>query len=250
MATLAIDIGNTRVKLAVFSENGEIMYRMHIPTPDLVDQAKLIAKSAKDYGANGIVISSVVPSATDILCSALEKYDPLIVSGSTPCEITVEYDPLESLGADRLASAVGAYHEYGRVLRRTIMVVDAGTSITADLIGSGGSFFGGAIYPGEALMLYSLHEGASLLPKIDFRLSQAVSGSNTAECMLVGVKSSIVGGIEKLYKAYGEIRGENPFMILTGSSASWIAPELVIPHMVDPDIVLIGLKAIWSYNRK
>ncbi|RKZ29889.1 hypothetical protein DRQ36_07290 [bacterium] len=250
MATLTIDIGNHRVKLALISNCEEIVRREHFLTSEISGQKDSIIEMVDENDTDGIVIGSVVPDATKEFLKALSGYDPLVVTGKTPCGLSIDYDPIETLGADRLAAATGAFREYGEVINCAIMVVDAGSTVTADLISSSGAYHGGSIFPGERLALISLSDGAEQLPMIAFNPHQVVIGSSTAECMLVGVKATIIGAIEHLYHRYGEIHGENPFVIITGASASWIAPELSIPHMVDPDVVLFGLAAIWSYNNE
>ncbi|MCK5832621.1 type III pantothenate kinase [bacterium] len=248
MATLAIDIGNRRAKLAIVSVEDEIVHRMHFPTSELQNNAEVIVKIANDPRVNGITMGSSVPHAVKAVKELLSDYPLLVVSGETPSEITVEYEPKLSLGPDRLAAAVGAYHVYGKALKRAIMIVDAGTAVTADLISEGGIFVGGAILPGDGLAFECLASGTANLEKIEYYPTEAYIGACTEECMLVGIRSAVVGAIEHLYKRYCDFHREHPFMLLTGASAAWIAPELAVPHMVDPDIVLVGLAAIWTYN--
>ncbi|HHS50209.1 MAG TPA: type III pantothenate kinase [candidate division Zixibacteria bacterium] len=248
MAILAIDIGNRRAKLAIVSVEDEIVHRLHFPTAEISANADRIKNIANDSRLAGIAIGSSVPSATQELRRILEDYKSLIVTGDTPTQLSVEYEPKSELGADRLSAAVGAFHVYGKALKRNILVVDAGTAVTADLVSEGGVFLGGAIFPGDIIAFSSLAENTALLKNIEFRPVDTLIGMCTEDCMLVGVRAAIVGTIEHLYKRYGDIHGEHPFMLLTGASAAWIAPELSVPHMVDPDIVLIGLSAIWTFN--
>jgi len=238
MATLAIDIGNRRAKLAIVSVEDEIVHRLHFPTAEIPKNSAVVEKIARDPRVNGISLGSSVPQAARIICESLHEFSPLVVNGETPCGLTVEYRPKSSLGPDRLAAAVGAFHIYGKALKRTIMIVDAGTAVTADLVTQNGTFLGGAIFPGDELAFDSLANGTAGLQKIGYRPIDSKIGVCTEDCMLVGVRSSVVGAIEHLYKSYGEAGGENPFLLLTGASAAWIAPELSVPHMVDPDIVL------------
>lgn len=250
MTIAALDIGNYRAKLALVSKDGEIVSRSHFFTGDLLANTQPVVDRLRELKPVGCVIGSVVPELEKKLAKSLSSFDPLVVSGNTKNELVVEYDPLESLGADRLAGAVGAYREYGKILNRDIMLVDSGTTVTTDLISSKGAFLGGAIYPGDEMAMNSLNHYTELLPKMPFKRTRTVLGSSTRECMLIGVQATIIGAIEHLYHRYGRIHGENPFIVLTGASASWIATDLDIPNMVDPDLVLLGLSAIWSYNRE
>mgnify|MGYP006287794683 CR=1 FL=1 len=250
MAIFAIDVGNRRVKLGLVTGEDEIVHRLHFLSENLADNAESLEKLARDQKVEGIAISSVVPQMTDALRGILMGYRPLIVTGETPGPLEVRYDDKSKLGADRLAAAAGAYHIYGKILKRTIMVVDAGSAVTIDLVDREGSFLGGAILPGESISHRCLGKMISQLPEAEYEAVDSPYGTNTLDCMRAGVRASVVGAIEHLYKRFGDKLAESPFMLITGASASWIAPELSIPHMVDPDIVLVGLKAIWSHNNQ
>ena len=250
MAVLTFDIGNYRAKLALISEGGEIIHRRHFHTSEVVEHRDMIVQTIEESSLEGLVIGSVIPEITEYLSENLAEYDPLFVDGETDTELVVEYYPRKSLGADRLAAAAGVFQEYGKVLKRDIMIIDAGTTVTADLVSAGGTYLGGAIFPGDDISIKALAKGTKQLPEIVFESSDTILGSNTRECMLIGVRAAIVGAIEHLYHRYGGFHGDNPFMIMTGASAAWLSPELNIPHMIDPDIVLLGLAAIWSYNKE
>jgi len=248
MATLSIDLGNWRAKLAIVSVEDEIVHRLHFPTSEISRHSGAIEKIASDPRVSGIALGSTVPEATDALLKILSGHSLLIVTGETPCELQIDYTPPSSLGADRLAAAVGAFHVYGKVINRSTMIVDAGTAVTADLVSESGVFQGGAIFPGDGLAFDCLARGTAQLEKIEYEPVDSFVGTNTIECMRIGVQATLVGAVEFLYKRYGDIHGEHPFMLLSGASAAWIAPALSIPHMVDPDIVSIGLAAICAYN--
>jgi len=250
MNIVTLDIGNYRTKLALISGDNEIIRHDYFLTTEIPRQIDRLQKVITEYNTEALSIGCVVPEIEVLLSKALSKHDPLFVHGDTKTELVVEYSPPESLGADRLSAAVGAYREYGRMLGRDIMIVDAGTTVTADIVSSGGVFIGGAILPGDQIALRALAESAKKLPPISFETREIVIGSSTRECMLIGVQATIIGAVEHLYHRYGGIHGENPFIILTGASASWLAPGLNIPNMIDPDLVLFGLAAIWSYNRE
>lgn len=250
MTIAALDIGNHRTKLALVSSDGEIINRGHFLTDELLENLDQVAHKVIESKPKGCVIGAVVPEVEEELSSILSDFDPLVVHGDTKNELLIEYAPLETLGADRLAGAVGAFREYGSLLNRDIMLVDSGTTITTDLVSSKGAFLGGAIYPGDEIAMNALGRCARKLPQMPFKTTKTVLGSTTRECMLIGVQATIIGAIEHLYHRYGNIHGENPFIVLTGASASWIAPNLSVPNMVDPDLVMLGLAAIWSYNRE
>jgi len=250
MAVLAIDVGNHRIKLTLVSDLNRFISRQVILTETLDDGIENIIKTAAHPENQGVVIGSTIPGVSSRLVDALSNFDPLVVTGETNSQLKVNYSPLSSLGADRLSAAVGAYVEYGKTQNRAIMIVDAGTAVTADLVNIEGEFLGGAIFPGEKISLESLTNFTAQLPKTEFEVASNYIGNTTRDSMLVGIKGIILGGIEYIYKKYAEKRGERPFLVISGGSAPWISGEITIPHIVDPDITLIGLAAIWSLNRE
>ncbi len=76
---------------------------------------------------------------------------------STPLPLDVEYDSRGSLGADRVAAAAGALSSV------PVLVVDAGTAVTEDLVADG-RFLGGNISPGLSLRFRALNGFTSRLP--------------------------------------------------------------------------------------
>lgn len=98
---------------------------------------------------------------------------------SVKLPITVQYETPETLGKDRLAAAVGAnYLEPGKDL----LVIDAGTAITYELIEASGAYLGGNISPGMTTRFKALNFYTKKLPLVTEQEEVPLLGTNTREC--------------------------------------------------------------------
>ncbi len=110
-------------------------------------------------------ICSVVPEMTAM---AVTHFDAMgqphtMLRVADAHAMHVEYDPPAALGIDRYCAAVGA-----RVLCGSpVIAVDFGTAITVNVVDARGVFIGGAILPGYAAALRSLHASTALLPALN-----------------------------------------------------------------------------------
>lgn len=144
-----------------------------------------------------------------------------------------------SLGADRIAAAVGAY----RIAPgRPMLVVDAGTAVTYDVVSREGVFVGGNIAPGLRLGLDALHRHTALLPDIQppYSIDASLLGYDTESAMIHGVVYGIIGAIESMCRRLG---GDTK-VVLTGGVAPMLTPLLQVEAEYAPHLVLDGLAHI------
>ena len=149
---LTIDIGNTNVKLGVFSEDGKLLdsTRLSSSTHKTSDEYFLairdsFASRGIDLGEiGGVIISSVNPNLNytfEHLISFYFKVKPMIVGSGIKTGLNIRYDNPKEVGADRIVNSVAAYCTYGG----PCIVVDCGTATTFNVISEKGEFLGGAI---------------------------------------------------------------------------------------------------------
>ena len=82
---------------------------------------------------------------------------------SSHIPIQIGYATPHTLGLDRIAAVVGALMQQPGV---PVLIVDAGTCVTYDLLTADGTFVGGNIAPGIRLRLLAMHEHTGKLPHI------------------------------------------------------------------------------------
>jgi type III pantothenate kinase len=233
MTTLALDLGNTALKYGVFTQAG-LQESGTLTAPSQLGelwqrcqpQHAILASVAADENAQPWLSQ---------LSAVLGQVLPLR-PGFTPVPLAVAYATPHTLGADRLAGAVGA--AYLRPGQPTL-VLDAGTALKLDLITADGTYHGGSIAPGLRMRLQALHTEAVQL-----------IGNSTSSSMLSGVLNGVVAEIAGLVADYQQ-RYPGLGLVLTGGDALQLQPRLgpVLGLIfVIPELVLIGLDQILRYN--
>ena len=155
---LTIDIGNTLIKMAVF-DGGEIVEKLLAEECDTKLLDGLLARwPAIDRAIIASTGGRTAPLARMLRVRAVKCLE---FTPATPVPIRNGYDTPETLGADRLAAAVGA----ALVAEgRDALVVDFGTAITVDYVSGDGTYRGGAISPGMGMRFQALHRYTARLP--------------------------------------------------------------------------------------
>lgn len=250
ISCVVIDIGNTSVAIARW-QNGKVTRTAHIDggirrEPELCEQAVL--RAAKG-GVNGVCIASVVPQVNArwrTLCSRVLGCKPLFVSASVPMPVTIDYPVPETIGADRLADAVGAVVRYGA----PALVADFGTALTFDVITSDVTYVGGVITPGIPLMTDYLHEKTAQLPKVALKGSSCKVGRSTEEAIRIGARVGYRGMIREIATHLSHTLGENFRLISTGGYAKWVLEGCDMDFTIDQDLTLFGVGEIFAYQHR
>lgn len=143
------------------------------------------------------------------------------------------------LGSDRVAADIGA-----RSIRpkQTLLVIDAGTCLTFDVIAKDGTILGGAISPGIALRLKAMHEHTAALPLLDPNGEHPVLGYDTPTSMrsgaVNGVKWEIEGYIRNIMNNYPDLH-----VFFTGGDVTEFPEDLQPIVTCEPLLVQKGLLA-------
>lgn len=234
---LAIDSGNTYSKVGWFEGNQLVKSLFGLTFEEL-------SHAVKAYPVRRIIFSSVSFTLEEFR-EALQLNVPVLrLSNSTPLPIGVSYDTPETLGADRLAAAAGANSLYPG---SDLVVIDAGTCITYDVIDAKGVFQGGAIAPGLRMRFRAMHEFTRRLPLIEEIDNRLLVGKSTATAMQSGVLNGMIAEIEGMVGAYRrEYAGAK--VVMCGGDLGFFESRLKLPIFAVPELVLIGLNRILQYN--
>lgn len=205
--TVGIDVGNTAIKIARDRHHDVRVHR--VTDPGATDSiSHYLAELSASSGGLEVRIASVNRGAASKLIertAALvgERVPFRCVSHrDVPIRIAAEHP--DRVGIDRIVGALGAREHY----QTPLVLVDAGTTVTVDLVDGRGVYCGGAILPGLEMQTAALHSGTDALPQIDWRSPcsapgpGSVIGKNTLDAMRLGILSSVVGGIERLVRLY------------------------------------------------
>lgn len=241
---LIIDIGNTCIKFVCFNGD-EIIEEIRV---DKGNEAVLYDFCKKYAFAKGIysTVTDLTPGFAGILDGLAF---PLIkfTSGETPIPIKNNYKTPHTLGADRLAAAVGANYLQPQ---RDILIVDIGTCITFDFVSSEGVYEGGNISLGPTMRLKALHEYTAKLPLVERKGRMPGIIGNTTE---TAIRNGVIQGIKYEIEGYvGEFMKKYPrlFVYLTGGVHLDLHYSEKMPIFANDFIVPVGLNRILEYNNE
>ncbi|HOV10597.1 MAG TPA: type III pantothenate kinase [Bacteroidales bacterium] len=235
---LAIDLGNTYQKAAVFSEDSLIYVEK---TENLSDGIEKIFSS---YPIDGAIISSVITNYDKLSDFITTKCPLLFFDELTPIPITNAYATPETLGKDRLASVVAANHMFPG---ENILVIDAGSCIKYDFIDTSAVYHGGAISPGLTMRFKALHTFTGKLPLIELTEFCQLTGFNTQQSILSGVINGTVAEINGIISQYNSSYPELK-VVLSGGDSEYLVNKLKSKIFAVQNIVLYGLKIILDHN--
>jgi type III pantothenate kinase len=254
---LAINANNTNVKFAVYDGDRPVGdWRIKTEVGRTADQyvvwlnQLMMMNGLELKRINSAIIASVVPhSLFDLtkLCEHHLKTKPLVVGDpAVKLGIQVKMDiPVQTVGADRLANAVGGHMTY----KKPLIVVDFGTATTFDVADGEGNYIGGAISPGINLSVEILHSATAMLPRIAVERPNRVIGKSTTEAMQSGIYWGYVGLVEGMVARITKEFGSDLAVIATGGLAPLFVGATPILHHLDPEITMRGLVEIYRRNR-
>lgn len=220
----------------------EIIYIISIEEPDI---ARLTEIKRKFPQLNKAILSSVVDVNANLLKFLYNEFDFFIeFNHQTTIPIENLYESKETLGLDRLAAAVGGITLFPK---KNLLVIDAGTAITFDLIDSNHRFLGGNISPGLKMRFKALHVFTKKLPEIEGSDKWPNIGKTTAEAIMAGVQNGMIFEIDGMID---HVRDSWPGcqIILTGGDCLFFDKKLKNTIFVKFEITLIGLNRILEYN--
>ena len=243
MTTLLIDNSNTRTKFAVTSGGVFGDWRACCPTIGITED--LLAELTGPVSFDAVVLSSVVPDKAGLIRTLLGASRPIHeISCHSKLPITIDYPAPEQIGADRLADAVAAFTRFGA----PTIVIDFGTAVTFDVLGSPGAYLGGVIAPGMMTMTENLAKRTALLPKIDLAEPSSAIGKSTVEAMQVGAVTGYRGMIRAIVESIDRELTAPPCIVATGGDAAFIARGLPEIEYVLPELTLEGIRLIGEDN--
>jgi len=238
---LCIDVGNTRIKVAAFSQTGELL---ELAVHDNWPQEALVTMIEK-YNCQAGIVSSVRENAQEqanLLQTYLQKV--CLLTADLPTPIQNQYKTPKTLGKDRLAAVVGATK---LLPQKNVLVVDAGTCITYDFVTAANVYHGGSILPGIDMRFKSMHHFTAKLPLVQRTTLTHFIGNTTQTALQTGVLFGVLHelrGFRQQYEAqFGDIA-----VIVTGGDASYFESQLKSEIFAQPNLVLIGLNQILNYN--
>ncbi|MDD4190141.1 MAG: type III pantothenate kinase [Mangrovibacterium sp.] len=238
---LVIDIGNTRIKLALF-HNHDLM--LQVPLDELkTDPLKLLLD---DYPQlHQAILSSVRDYPVEIRDFLRNSFARFIeFDHHTPVPIINLYRTPETLGHDRLAAAIGASCLFPG---KDLLVIDAGTAITYDLVTKNNEYLGGNISPGLEMRFKSLHHFTGKLPLICANPKFQRLGKDTESAIRAGVQQGFIFEVEQTIDYFNTVY-QNLSVILTGGDTVFLDKNVKRTIFAQFNLALFGLNKVLEYN--
>ncbi len=252
---LALDIGNTNIKTALFS-GAELIRSWRISTD--------LASTSDEYGivmegmfhhtglstsvVDGIMISSVVPTVNftiEHMCRDFFGMEPFFVVPGIKTGINILYENPRELGSDRICNAVAASAIYGT----PCIYIDFGSATSFGAINGRGDFLGGCICTGVRLSQEAVVKGTSKLPHFEMVIPEKIIGRSTVTNLQAGLLYGYVGQVEYIVGRMKEEMGEQQVpVVATGGFSHLIAQETKIIDHIDGLLTLKGIRMVYDKN--
>lgn len=238
---LTIDIGNTRIKAAVFEHGTALEYFVF----DKKELEKKIEKILKKFeNCSDLVIASVGDVKKESFLIFEKKLKVHFLSHENVFPFQNKYATPSTLGIDRMVLAAGAVLKFPKKNR---LVIDAGTCITYDFIDEMDNYLGGAISPGLRLRYEALHNYTAKLPLLVFEPPKAYIGNSTQQSIHSGVVNGFVYEIDGFIDEY-RANFSNFIIILTGGDAEFLAKRLKNTIFANSNFLLESLSQTFQYK--
>lgn len=240
MRNIVIDIGNTRTKIGVF-ERGVLKAHYNELSPGVLQQLN-IQLSDRLMGCS---VGHGLEEAKTLFPRAI---DWTTFDRSLKLPLELDYETPETLGVDRIAAAIGALT---KLPLSDVLVIDAGSCLTIDLVTKDQVFHGGIISPGARMRFKSMHAFTDKLPEIDWspqdQTSVTLPGLSTQQSIRAGVLKGIQYEIEGYVRHYSGLYPDLK-VIMTGGDAPYFENIINTPIFTEDSLVLIGLNRVLDNN--
>jgi len=249
MPFLAIDIGNTRLKWALYERAAEGEHPLahgaeFLENIDTLAEGPWAQLAAPDRMLGCCVAADAMRRRAEEQIEELWDVSPQwVVASAAEAGVSNGYDHPTRLGADRWVAMIGARH---RMLAsgpaRPMVVVMIGTAVTVEALDAEGRFLGGLILPGHGIMLRALESGTAGLhvPTGDVKEFP----TNTSDALTSGGTFAIAGAIERMVQHVRTHCGAEPVCYVTGGAGWKMAPHMSVQFELVEGLIFDGLLVI------
>ena len=249
MPFLAVDVGNTRLKWALYEQPqpGAAMIAHGAEFLENIDKLAEGAWStlpAPDRMLGCAVAADAVRRRVE---EQMEELWPIpahwVIASAGEAGMVNGYDHPARLGADRWVAMIGARH---RMLAsgpaRPMVVVLVGTAVTVEAVDAGGAFLGGFILPGHGIMLRALESGTAGLHVPTGEVREFPT--NTSDALTSGGTFAIAGAVERMVMHLRDRCGEEPVRFMTGGAGWKMTPAMSLQFELVESLIFDGLLVI------
>ncbi len=248
MTFLAIDVGNTRLKWALYDQahpSGQLLAQgaEFLENIDRLSEGAWATLPKPDRMLGCVVAGDAIKRRVQEQMDIWDVSPHWVVPSAQEAGLINGYDHPSRLGADRWVAMVGARQRMlAQGQARPLVVVMVGTAVTVEAIDAEGRFLGGLILPGHGIMLRALESGTAGLhvPTGDVRPFP----TNTSDALTSGGTYAIAGACERMVQHLREHSGQEPMCIMTGGAGWKMAPSMSVQFELVDNLIFDGLLAL------
>jgi type III pantothenate kinase len=240
---LTIDVGNTRIKGAVFECDNTLEYCI-FSKDEIQKNIEIILKKYKKI--THLVVASVGNVEKQLFLHFEKMVEVWFVSHEDSFPFVNNYATPKTLGIDRMVLAAGATLQFKSQNR---LIIDAGTCVTYDFVDQNDVYLGGAISPGLRLRYEALHHYTEKLPLLNVTDPNHFIGESTAESIHSGIVNGLVHEINGFVDEYSA-QYSNFIIILTGGDTEFLAKRLKNTIFANSNFLLESLNQLFQYKIK
>ena len=239
---LLIDVGNTRIKWrlikAEYCEGGAQTYY-----GDLADFSIFISSLERAEVDVWLAAVNKTAELSALLDTAGLKSISVVQSKKTQSGVINSYLHPERMGIDRWLALIAAFNSTERVNKYSgVIVVDAGSALTIDVLSEKGLHLGGYIVPGVMMAQRALFANTEQvieynddINRTDQSCRAKMLGNNTKQCVEYGVLRQLIALVKQVAEEYPNFE-----VFFTGGDGELLAKSFET-GVVDKDLVLKGL---------
>ena len=250
MTFFALDVGNTRLKWAVY-DAPKVGARLIAHGAQFLENIETLAEGdwraldAPHWVVGCVVGGDAVKRRVEEQLELWDVNPRWVVSSQHEAGLTNGYDHPARLGSDRWVAMIGARQRLlAQGPARPCVVVMVGTAVTVEAIDAEGNFLGGIILPGHGIMLRALESGTAGLhvPTGEVRDFP----TNTSDALTSGGTFAISGAVQRMVDNLRRHCGDEPMVYMTGGAGWKMAPSMSNPVELVDSLIFDGLLEVAS----
>ena len=237
---LAIDLGNTALKWAVF-EDKNLIFRGKFDYLNLLEDLKSLEK----FQISRVAYTTVI-EVPEELKYFLSQFDfVLSINQNSTFPLGNAYETPQTLGIDRLMNAVAANNLFSK---NNVLVIDCGTCLKIDFVSIANGFEGGSIAPGLNMRYKALNQFTHQLPLLEPKQFNNLTGKNTSDSIhngvMAGMSNEIIGAVNAYAENYPDLK-----LIITGGDHLYFQ-DIIEKKAIfaEPNLTLIGINLLLLHN--
>lgn len=254
MTFLALDVGNTRLKWALYdaarpratllAQGAEFLENI-----DKLADGDWRAVAQPDTMLGCIVAGDAIKRRVESQLE--ERWDTddyfrprWVVASGQEAGLTNGYDHPARLGADRWVAMIGAWQWMRSRLaagapNQPLVVVMVGTAVTVEAVDTSGRFLGGLILPGHGIMLRALESGTAGLHVPTGEVTEFPT--NTSDALTSGGTYAIAGAVRRMHHHLHQRTGVLPLVVMTGGAGWKMLPSMGMEVELIDSLIFDGL---------